>query len=172
MVKGMFNVSHCRWYGSFFFVCDRMGSIAFNLGATRASGVGMRTNDSSTSSVAPLIERRRQVSDRGRRGMTQKEMSAFCGTGTATIGKLDRSFKKGGWTSAQVDEHGRPQGTGRMLADEQEREPRKVISGSTPDQLKPTRAVHAREAVRVKLNICKSGVLRTERALVIMRSAS
>ncbi len=108
----------------------------------------MRTNDSRKLKLEALNERRRQVVECRKQGMTQKVVSALCGMSTVTIGKIDRLYEEGGWKAVEVIKAGRPKAKGRILTSEQEREAQKVIADRTPDQLKLPYALWNREAVR------------------------
>lgn len=108
----------------------------------------MRQNDSRKLKLEALNERRRQVVECRRRGMTQKEVSALCGMSTVSVGKIDRLYKQGGWKAVEVVKDGRPQGKGRTLTSEQERDAQKLIMDKTPDQLKLPYALWNRQAVR------------------------
>ena len=111
----------------------------------------MRTNDSRKLKLEALNERRRQVVECRKSGMTQQAVSALCGMSTVTIGKIDRLYKEGGWQAVEVIKAGRPKAKGRILTSEQERDAQKVIADRTPDQLKLPYALWNRKAVREML---------------------
>ena len=108
----------------------------------------MRQNDSRKLKLEALNERRRQVVECRKRGMSQQEVSALMGMSTVTIGKIDRLFREGGLKSVEVVKDGRPAGKGRILTSEQEREAQRLIMDRTPDQLKLPYALWNRQAVR------------------------
>ncbi len=56
----------------------------------------MRQNDSRKLKLEALNERRRQVVECRKRGMSQQEVSALMGMSTVTVGKIDRLFREGG----------------------------------------------------------------------------
>ena len=106
------------------------------IGTISGSGDYMRHNDSRSLKVEALNERRRQVVECRKRGMTQEEVSALIGMSTVTIGKIDRLYREGGLKAVEVVKEGRPVGKGRILTSEQERDAQRVIIDRTPDQLK------------------------------------
>ncbi len=108
----------------------------------------MRQNDSRKLKLEALNERRRQVVECRKRGMSQQEVSALMGMSTVTIGKIDRLFREGGLKAVEVVKDGRPAGKGRILESEQEREAQRLIMDRTPDQLKLPYALWNRQAVR------------------------
>jgi transposase len=108
----------------------------------------MRQNDSRKLKLEALNERRRQVVECRKRGMTQQEVSALVGMSTVTIGKIDRLYREGGMKAVEIVKDGRPAGKGRILTSEQERDAQRLIMDKTPDQLKLPYALWNRQAVR------------------------
>ena len=108
----------------------------------------MRSNDSRRLSIPELNERRRQVVACLNKGMTQQATGALCGMSEVTVRKIKKSYAAGGLKAVLVKPPGRPEGKGRTLTTEQERDARKVIEDRTPDQLKLPYALWTRQAVR------------------------
>lgn len=108
----------------------------------------MRTNDSRKLSIPELNERRRQVVACLKKGMTQKATAELCGMTQFTVRRIKRLYEAKGPAAVAVKQPGRPQGKGRILTSEQEREARKIIADRTPDQLKLPYALWTRQAVR------------------------
>jgi transposase len=117
------------------------------IGTIYGSDDHMRQNDSRNLKLEALNERRRQVVECRKRGMTQEEVSALIGMSTVTIGKIDKLYREGGLKAVEVVKEGRPVGKGRILTSEQERDAQRLIMDRTPDQLKLPYALWTREAV-------------------------
>ncbi|MCC6839103.1 MAG: IS630 family transposase [Flavobacteriales bacterium] len=108
----------------------------------------MRTNDSRKLKIDALNERRRQVAACLQKGMTQQAAAELCGMSRGAVRGVKRKLDAGGLKAVEVVKDGRPQGKGRILTREQERDAQKVIADRTPDQLKLPYALWTRQAVR------------------------
>jgi len=95
-----------------------------------------------------LNERRRQVVECRKQGMTLEATGALCGMCVHTVHGIWKSYCEGGMEAIVVNKTGRPVGKGRRLTSEQERDAQKVIADRTPDQLKSPYALWSRQAVR------------------------
>ncbi len=58
-----------------------------------------------------------------------------------------KAYQAGGWKAVDVERPSRPEGTGRTLTADQEREIQRLIRDRTPDQLKMVYALWTRQAV-------------------------
>ncbi|MCS6763465.1 MAG: helix-turn-helix domain-containing protein [Candidatus Protistobacter heckmanni] len=103
--------------------------------------------DSRTLPVAALNERRRRVVKMRLDGVSLKDTAAQCEMSRTTLIAAVKAYRAGGWKALDVERPGRPQGTGRTLTAEQEREVQRLIRDRTPDQLKMIYALWSRQAV-------------------------
>ena len=91
--------------------------------------------DSRRLSVEALNERRRAVKMR-LDGASLQDTAAQCEMSRTTVIAAVKACQGGGWKAVDVARPGRPEGTGRTLSGEQEREIQRLIRDRTPDQLK------------------------------------
>ncbi|MCS6762969.1 MAG: IS630 family transposase [Candidatus Protistobacter heckmanni] len=107
----------------------------------------MEKIDSRTLPVAALNERRRRAVKMRLDGVSLKDAAAQCEMSRTTLIAAVKAYRAGGWKALDVERPGRPQGTGRTLTAEQEREVQRLIRDRTPDQLKMIYALWSRQAV-------------------------
>lgn len=79
--------------------------------------------------------------------MRQNAVAELCGMGEGTVCKIKKLYEKGGLKAVTIVKNGRPNGSGRSLSREQEKEIRKLLVDRTPDQLKLPYALWGRQAV-------------------------
>lgn len=103
--------------------------------------------DSRTLPVDALNERRRRAVKMRLDGTTLQDTAALCEMSRTTVIAAVKAFHAGGWKAVDVARPGRPEGTGRTLTAEQEREVQRLIRDRTPDQLKMVYALWTRGAV-------------------------
>lgn len=103
--------------------------------------------DSRTLPLAALNERRRRAVKMRLDGVSLKETAAQCEMSRTTVIDAVKAYKAGGWAAVEVERGGRPEGSGRTLSAEQEREVQRLIRDRTPDQLKMVYALWTRQAV-------------------------
>ena len=103
--------------------------------------------DSRTLSVDALNERRRRAVKLRLGGVSLKDTAAQCEMSRTTVIAAFKAHAAGGWKAVDVSRPGRPEGTGRTLTAEQEREVQRLIRDRTPDQLKMVYALWTRQAV-------------------------
>ena len=103
--------------------------------------------DSRTLPVDALNERRRRAVKLRLDGVSLKDTAAQCEMSRTTVIAAVKAHATGGWKAVDVSRPGRPQGTGRTLTAEQEREVQRLIRDRTPDQLKMVYALWTRQAV-------------------------
>ncbi len=108
----------------------------------------MRENDSRKLSDDALNERRRQVVQMLKKGLTQEKVAEFIGMSEGTVNKINQLYKKGGLKAVLIERTGRPVGSGRDLTKEEEQLIKRLICDKTPDQLKMPYALWSRQAVR------------------------
>jgi transposase len=94
-----------------------------------------------------LNERRRLAVKLRLGGATIAETVAQCELGRSAVIRAMQCYKRGGWKSVAVPIVGRPSGSGRQLAAEQEKKIQQLIQDRTPDQLKLSYALWTRQAV-------------------------
>ncbi|MCS6764033.1 MAG: helix-turn-helix domain-containing protein [Candidatus Protistobacter heckmanni] len=83
--------------------------------------------DSRTLPVAALNERRRRAVKMRLDGVSLKDAAAQCEMSRTTLIAAVKAYRAGGWKVLDVERPGRPQGTGRTLTAEQEREVQRLI---------------------------------------------
>ena len=103
--------------------------------------------DSRTLPVDALNERRRRAVKMRLNGVSLKEAAAQCEMSRTTVIAAVKAYRAGGWGAVDVERPGRPEGSGRTLTAEQEREVRQLIRDRTPDQVKMPYALWSRTAV-------------------------
>jgi transposase len=103
--------------------------------------------DSRTLPLAALNERRRRAVKMRLDGVSLKDTAAQCEMSRTTVIAALKAYHAGGWKAVDVERPGRPEGTGRTLTAEQEREVQRLIRDRTPDQLKMIYALWSRQAV-------------------------
>lgn len=107
----------------------------------------MEKIDSRTLSVDALNERRRRAVKMRLDGVSLKDTAAQCEMSRTTVIAAVKAYVDGGWKAVDVARLGRPEGTGRTLTVEQEREVQRLIRERTPDQLKMVYALWTRRSV-------------------------
>ena len=107
----------------------------------------MNKIDSRTLPVDALNERRRRAVAMRLQGVSLKDTAAQCEMSRTTVIAALKAYEEGGWQAVEVDRGGRPEGSGRALSAEQEREVQRLIRDRTPDQLKMVYALWTRQAV-------------------------
>lgn len=107
----------------------------------------MEKIDSRTLPLQALNERRRRAVKMRMDGYGVDETARQCELARGTVIAAHKSYLSSGWSGVDVTRGGRPQGSGRVLSDTQEREVRKLIRDRTPDQLKMVYALWSRQAV-------------------------
>jgi transposase len=98
-------------------------------------------------SEAALNERRRRAVKMHLGGATIAATADQCELAERTVWAAVKSYRQGGWPAVWVRHGHRPQGSGRALSPEQEREIRRLIRDHVPDQLKMNYALWTRQAV-------------------------
>ena len=81
-------------------------------------------------------------------GMTRVCVASILEVSAVQVGSWVKRYKNGGMKSLKSKPKGRPEGSGRQLTPEQEKEIPKLITDKMPDQLKMKFALWSREAVR------------------------
>lgn len=107
----------------------------------------MRTNDSRSLSDEALNERRRQAVQCRLKGMGLKETADLVGMSRHTVNDAWQRYKKRGWKGVAVSRSGRPEGSGQLLTEQQQKETQRLIADKMPDQLKLPYALWSRQAV-------------------------
>ena len=103
--------------------------------------------DSRTLPVAALNERRRRAVKMRLHGVSLKEAAAQGEMSRTTVIAAVKAYRAGGWRAVDVERPGRPEGSGRILTAEQEREVQQLIRDRTPDQVKMPYALWSRTEV-------------------------
>lgn len=103
--------------------------------------------DSRTLPVEVLNERRRRAVKMRLDGASLQDTAAQCEMSRTTVIAAVKAYQGGGWKAIDVARPGCPEGTGRTLTAEQEREIQRLICDRTPEQLKMTYALWTRQGV-------------------------
>ena len=98
-------------------------------------------------SEAALNERRRRAVKMVVGGSTIAVSAQQCELAERTVWAAVKAYRQGGWPAVKVRHGHRPQGAGRALSGEQEREVQRLIRDHVPDQLKMNYALWTRQAV-------------------------
>jgi transposase len=96
---------------------------------------------------AVLNERRRRAVRLREAGIAVRQVAEQCELSTHTVVDAHKAYRRGGWSAVKVKRSGRPVGSGRQLAADQERKIQQLIQDRTPDQLKLSYALWTRQAV-------------------------
>jgi transposase len=107
----------------------------------------MERSDSRRLPDAGLNERRRRAVKLREAGVTVRETARQCELSTHTVVAAHKAFRLGGWAAVKVRRTDRPNGSGRQLSTDQERQIERSIQDRTPDQLKMSYALWTRQAV-------------------------
>jgi transposase len=107
----------------------------------------MGSSDGRALSEAALNERRRRAVKMILGGATISAAAGECELAERTVWAAAKAYRQGGWTAVKVRHGHRPQGAGRALSREQEREVQRLIRDHVPDQLKMNYALWTRHAV-------------------------
>jgi transposase len=107
----------------------------------------MESTDGRKLSEAALNERRRRAVKQHLHGATIASTAEQCELAARTVWAAIKAYRQGGWSAVTVRHGHRPQGSGRALSPEQEREVRRLIRDHVPDQLKMNYALWTRQAV-------------------------
>lgn len=108
----------------------------------------MNRTDSRSLSDDALIERRKQVVRCRLSGLGLKDAAEQCSMSRHAANRAWQLYKRNGWGALDTRRTGRPEGSGQLLTDEQQRETQRLISDKMPDQLKLPYALWSRKAVR------------------------
>ena len=81
-------------------------------------------------------ERRRRAVKMVVGGSTIAVSAQQCELAERTVWAAVKAYRQGGWPAVKVRHGHRPQGAGRALSGEQEREVQRLIRDHVPDQLK------------------------------------
>lgn len=95
-----------------------------------------------------LYERRKQAVALFRKGMTRTDIAPLVGAHRNVVGEWIAAWKSGGIQALKPAAPGRPTGSGRRLAAEQEKTIQRCIRDRCPDQYKLPFALWTRDAVR------------------------
>ena len=96
---------------------------------------------------AVLNERRRRAVKMVLGGATIAVSANQCELAERTVWGAVKAYRQGGWQAVKVCHGHRPQGAGRALNPNQEREVQRLIRDHVPDQLKMNYALWTRQAV-------------------------
>lgn len=107
----------------------------------------MSSCDGRKLSEAALNERRRRAVKMVLGGATIAVTAAQCELSARTVWGAVKAYRQGSWPAVTVRHGHRPQGAGRALNREQEREVQRLIRDHVPDQLKMNYALWTRQAV-------------------------
>ena len=107
----------------------------------------MRSSDGRKLSEAALNERRRRAVKMVLGGATIADSARECELVERTVWGAVKAYRQGGWAAVTVRHGHRPQGAGRALNREQEREVQRLIRDRVPDRLKMNYALWTRQAV-------------------------
>ncbi len=107
----------------------------------------MGASDGRKLSEAALNERRRRAVKMVLSGTTIAAAAEQCELSVRTVWGAVKAYRQGGWPAVLVRHGHRPQGAGRALSREREREAQRLIRDHVPDQLKMNYALWTRQAV-------------------------
>ncbi len=104
--------------------------------------------DARTLPAAAQEEKRKQAVRLNQKGLNYREVSELVGVTQLTVGKWIRKYQSDGMTALKSQKRGRPDGVGRWLSQDQEKQIQKLITDKTPDQMKMDYALWTRRAVQ------------------------
>ena len=93
----------------------------------------MKKPDARSLSDEALNERLRQAVRCRLQGSGLKESAARCGLGLTSANDAWQRYQRGGWRAVEVCRSGRPQGSGMILTEAQQKQTQRLIADKMPD---------------------------------------
>lgn len=124
----------------------------------------MKRTDARSLSDEALNERLRQVVRCRLGGGGLKESAERCEIGLTAANDAWQRYQQGGWRVVPVRRSGRPQGSGMILTEAQQKQTQRLIADKMPDQLKLPYALWSRKAVALLIKE-QFGVVLPERTM-------
>jgi len=112
----------------------------------------MKIKDARSIGIDELYERRKQAVVLHKQGIKINKIAPIVGAHRNVVGQWITEYKSGGMKALHLARPGRPQGSGRRLSREQERDIRRLVTNQCPDQLKLPFALWTRIAVALHIS--------------------